>query len=238
MKRQAVGASVLAIFGLVGVAEGPAFAQSRVVVPIVIQAPRTTPRSTAPSVSVTTQTTTLHPGVTTTRVTVQDTTGRAFGVAPTPRVSQPGVTTTHVRVEDTTGRAFGVAPVRRVAVPPASTWSGSAPGSTWSASHPNATATRVTVEDTTGRLLGMVPVSRPVSVMPVTAGSVRFDRGPAWNPTGQTTLSSVSVEDLSGASGRPGLLTPFALQPGSGERRTVTITSDAPIDAPIVILGP
>ena len=77
MKRMVVGASILTSLALAGVAPAPAAAQSRVVVPIIIQAPR--PAATAPSrtqsIHVTTRTASPQPGVTTSRVTVRDTTG-------------------------------------------------------------------------------------------------------------------------------------------------------------------
>ena len=82
---QAIVASLVAGLGLAGIPTGPATAQSRVIVPIVIQAPPPPARSTGtPSVQVTTRTASPQPGVTTTRVTVQDTTGagRTGGLPP------------------------------------------------------------------------------------------------------------------------------------------------------------
>ena len=77
MKGMVVGASILMSLALAGVAPAPAAAQSRVVVPIIIQAPR--PAAAAPSrtqsINVTTRTASPQPGVTTSRVTVRDTTG-------------------------------------------------------------------------------------------------------------------------------------------------------------------
>ena len=72
----AVG-SVLGVLGFGGVLASPAAAQSRVIVPIVIQAPRAgVPSTTGTStVHVTTRSTSPQPGVTTTRVTVTNTTG-------------------------------------------------------------------------------------------------------------------------------------------------------------------
>ena len=85
MRWTMVVASGLGVLGLVGILAGPALAQSRVIVPIVIQVPRTTsPSAGTPSVHVTTQTMSPQPGVTATRITVQDTTGavRAVGLRP------------------------------------------------------------------------------------------------------------------------------------------------------------
>ena len=77
MRRAMIVASAIAGLGLAGIPTGPATAQSRVIVPIVIQAPPpASARSTGtPSVQVTTRTASPQPGVTTTRVTVRDTTG-------------------------------------------------------------------------------------------------------------------------------------------------------------------
>ena len=85
MRRGMVVASMLAGLGL-GAPAGPVAAQSRVVVPIVIQAPRaaTPPSSGTSSVQVTTRTTSSRPGVTTTRVTVRDSTGAGRTVGPSP----------------------------------------------------------------------------------------------------------------------------------------------------------
>jgi hypothetical protein len=84
-----VVASVLAGLGLTGTPVGPAAAQSRVIVPIVIQTPRAaSPQSTrTPSIHVTTRTASPQPGVTTTRVTVRDSTGagRSVGLSPVGR---------------------------------------------------------------------------------------------------------------------------------------------------------
>src|SRR5262245_50898680 len=85
MRWTTVVASGLGALGIVAIASGPAVAQSRVIVPIVIRVPRTPPSSAGtPSVHVNTQTTSPQPGVTATRVTVQDTTGagRTVGLPP------------------------------------------------------------------------------------------------------------------------------------------------------------
>jgi len=82
MRRGMVVAGVLAALGLAGTPAGPAAAQSRVIVPIVIQTQRATPVQAArtPSIQVTTRTASPQPGVTTTRVTVRDTTGAGRSV--------------------------------------------------------------------------------------------------------------------------------------------------------------
>jgi hypothetical protein len=77
MKRTVFAAGVLTSVVLVGSSAVPAAAQSRVVVPIVIQAPppRTAAPSRAQTIRVTTKTTSPQPGVASTRVTVRNTTG-------------------------------------------------------------------------------------------------------------------------------------------------------------------
>jgi len=224
MRRRTIVASGFLGLGLAGVVAAPVAAQTRVAVPIVIHVPRAgVPRTTAPSVSVTTQTTSPHPGVTTTRITVQDTTGRLLGVSPRSDTAgtSSGTTTTRITVQDTTGRLLGVSPRSRMAATP--TESMAAPS--------GATATRITIQDTTGRVLGASPASGMLAPTPSSTSSVRIgvNRG---------SLRPAGAEDLPGAVGNPGLHTPFALEAGSGARRTVTITSDAPIDTPIVIVGP
>jgi hypothetical protein len=87
MRRVPVAAIALAGLGLAGVAGEPVAAQSRVVVPIIIQ--RSAPQRSAgtPSLHVTTRTASPRPGVTTTRVTVRDTpgAGRDVSLSPTAR---------------------------------------------------------------------------------------------------------------------------------------------------------
>jgi hypothetical protein len=86
MSRTMVVVSMLGALGLGAIPAGRAAAQSRVVVPIVIQAPRAgSPAPTGPTtLRTTTRTTSPQPGVTTTRVTVTNTTGsgRAVGGPP------------------------------------------------------------------------------------------------------------------------------------------------------------
>jgi hypothetical protein len=83
-------ASVLGVLSLGAFPAGPAAAQSHVVVPIVIRAPRASVPSTTgtPTVKVTTQTTSPRVDVTATRVTVTNTTGapQTVGTPPGTRV--------------------------------------------------------------------------------------------------------------------------------------------------------
>jgi hypothetical protein len=89
MRQATVVASVLAGLGLVGLPPGPAAAQSHVIVPIVIRTQRAAspPPARTPSIHVTTRTTSPQPGMTTTSVTVVDTTGagRIVGLSPATR---------------------------------------------------------------------------------------------------------------------------------------------------------
>jgi hypothetical protein len=198
MRRRTIVVSGLLGLGLTAVAAAPVAAQTRVAVPIVIHVPRAgVSKATPTSVRVTTATTSHQPGQTTTRVTVQDTTGRLLGVSPT------GPT------------AFAPAP------PPPSA---------------GVNATRITVRDTTGRLLGAAPAMGPLSS---STSSVRItvDRGSSPRGAGPAAPRQAVAGEVSGTVGLSGSGGPFTIAAGSGARRTVTITSDAPIDTPIVILG-
>ena len=87
MRRAMVVASVLGVLGAVGIPAASAWAQSRVIVPIVIQAPPAgVPSATGTqTLRVTTRSTSPQPGVTATRVTVTNTTGAGQTVgAPSP----------------------------------------------------------------------------------------------------------------------------------------------------------
>jgi hypothetical protein len=164
-----VVASMLAGLGL-GAPAGPVAAQSRVVVPIVIQAPRAAapPSSGTSSVHVTTRTASPRPGVTTTRVTVRDSTGAGRTVGPSPA----------------------------------------------------------------GRTLATVPVGTP-SVL------VTVDRRREPDGTGAPGQTRVTVEDVSRANHVLGGPAPASVyQAASRGDQTLIITSEAPIDAPIVILAP
>src|SRR5262245_42461327 len=183
MNRVIAIAGLLTSLGLAGAAPGPALAQSRVIMPIVIQVPprATTPLVGTPSTHVTTRTTTPQPGVTTTRITVQDTTGA--------------------------GRTVGVSPGAGGIV-------GMSPG----------TGALTTVRPGTPSVL----VTVDQRVAPNTPGA-----------TGAVNQTRVTVSDVS-QSGRVLGGSP-AVSPlrGAGRgQQTLVITSDAPIDAPIVILAP
>ena len=170
MKRMVVGASILTSLALAGVAPAPAAAQSRVVVPIIIQAPR--PAATAPSrtqsIHVTTRTASPQPGVTTSRVTVRDTTGA--------------------------GRTVGMS--------------------------------------AGAKTLGSVSADTP-SVL------VTVDRRLEPDGSGAPGRTKILVEDVSQSNRTLGGPAPVsALRTASPGQQTLIITSEAPIDAPIVILAP
>jgi hypothetical protein len=168
MKATTATAGLLAGLGLAGMPAGPAPAQSRVVVPIVIQAPRSpSPSARPPSIRVTTRTTTPAPGVTATRVTVGETAGAGRRVGPTP-----------------------------------------AP-----------------------RTLATVPVGTP-SVL------VTIDRRRGPDGSGGLGQTRVTVEDVSASNRAADGPAPLSLRSAGSGQATLVITSDAPIEAPIVILGP
>jgi hypothetical protein len=170
MRRTIVAAGILTSVALAGSATVPAAAQSRVVVPIVIQAPR--PGTSSPSrtqtIHVTTRTASPQPGVTTTRVTVSDTTGA--------------------------GRTVGMSPAAR----------------TLGAASPGAPSVLVTV-----------------------------DRRLEPQGSGASGRTKIIVEDVSQSNRTLGGPAPVsALKTASPGQQTLIIKSEAPIDAPIVILGP
>jgi hypothetical protein len=168
MRWTIVVASGLGVLGLVGILAGPALAQSRVILPIVIQAPRTTsPSAATPSVHVTTQTTSPQPGVTATRITVENTTGA--------------------------GRAVGLPP---------------------------------TIQTMTGGGAGTRSVL------------VTIDRRLGPKGTGTPGQTEVTVSDISHSGRAVGGPAVSAFQGASRGQQMFIITSDAPIDAPIVILAP
>ena len=170
MRRTIVAAGILTSVALAGPAIVPAAAQSRVVVPIVIQAPR--PGASSPSrtqtTHVTTRTASPQPGVTTTRVTVSDTTGA--------------------------GRTVGMSPAAQT--------------------------------------LGTVSPGTP-SVL------VTVDRRLAPDGSGASGRTTIIVEDVSQSNRTVGGPAPvLVLRTASPGQQTLIITSEAPIDAPIVILAP
>jgi hypothetical protein len=140
---------------------------------------------------------------------------------------QPGVTQTHVTIRDTTGvagyasgRPQSTEPgVTRVTIQDTTGVAGYASGRPLS-TEPGVTRTHVTIQDTTGingfssRTLGWnrAGIPQPVGGPP----------GPLRPPT---------VDD------GPTVIVPFpvTLRPGP---QSLTITTNAPIDTPIVILGP
>jgi hypothetical protein len=107
MRWTIFAAGILTSVVVPGLTAVPAAAQSRVVVPIVIQAPRpgTTSPSRTPTIHVTTRTASPQPGVTATRVTVRDTTGGArtagmsSGVKTLGSVAPPGTPSVLVTVD-------------------------------------------------------------------------------------------------------------------------------------------
>ena len=170
MRRTIVAAGILTSVALAGPAIVPAAAQSRVVVPIVIQAPR--PGVSSPSrpqtIHVTARTASPQPGVTTTRVTVSDTTGA--------------------------GRTVGMSPAAKT--------------------------------------LGTVSPGTP-SVL------VTVDRRLAPDGSGASGRTTIIVEDVSQSNRTVGGPAPVsAVRTASPGQQTLIITSEAPIDAPIVILAP
>ena len=181
MKRIAATVSVLVGLGLVGSAPAPVAAQTRVVVPIVIQVPRAAPpRASTPSssVTVTTRTQPSPPGTTATRITVRDTSGagRNLSASPTARtqtIAPSGTSSILVRTQT-------------------------------QSSPPGTTTTRITVRDTSGagRNLSASPTARTQATAPIGTSSVlvTVDRplGPAGaGASGGTTR--VTVEDVSRA---------------------------------------
>ena len=170
MRRTIVAAGILTSVALAGPAIVPAAAQSRVVVPIVIHAPR--PGASSPSrtqtTHVTTRTASPQPGVTTTRVTVSDTTGA--------------------------GRTVGMS--------------------------------------TAAKTLGTVSPGSP-SVL------VTVDRRLAPDGSGASGRTKIIVEDVSQSNRTVGGPAPVsAVRTASPGQQTLIITSETPIDAPIVILAP
>jgi hypothetical protein len=221
MRRETVVLSVVMSLGLGGLSAIPASAQTRVVVPIIVRQPNLgTAAPARTSVQVTTRTVSPQPGVTRTHVTVRDTTGfSGYSGSATP--PQPGVS--QVIVRDTTGfRGYsGHAPapqpgVTRVIIKDTTGFSG------YSSGHvpaPQPGVTHVTVRDTTG-FRGFL--SGQAAARPQTAGRSAGSQGPPVVDDGATVVVPF----------------PVTLRPGfGGASRSLVITSDAPIDAPIIILA-
>jgi hypothetical protein len=196
--RVKLWAGMVVGLALSGIPSAPAWAQARaVVVPIVIQAPRpaVAPSARIPSVSVTSRTLSPAPGLTTTRVTVENTTGRALGVLPPSRVGARD--------------PAPAPPMAAVALPP------------------SVTRSRITLQDTTvgaPRIPGRGGV--PVGVGGLAGTAV---------PVGGVGPVGAAVTGA-GVPGRaPVTVEITQWQTGLG-RQHVSITTDGPIDAPIVIL--
>ncbi|HEY7601906.1 MAG TPA: hypothetical protein VIB60_05325 [Methylomirabilota bacterium] len=221
MRRETVVLSVVMGLGLGGLSAIPAPAQTRVVVPIIVRSPSLgAAASGRPSVQVTTRTVSPQPGVTQTQVTVRNTTGvRGYSGPASP--SQPGVS--QVIVRDTTGfRGYsGHTPapqpgVTRVIIRDTTGFSGYSSGH---AMAPQPGVTHVTVRDTTGTA-GFLSSPAPASRRP--AGRYPGTPEPPAVDGGATVLVPF----------------PVTLRPGfGGASRSLVITSDAPIDAPIVFLA-
>ena len=218
MRRVAVVAGILGSLGLTSPAVAPAVAQVRVVVPIVIQAPRapSTRGSTPSSVHVTTRRTSPQPGVTTTRIIVRDTSGASRNLSVLPGT-----------------RTLATAPIGATSLQVTTRTESLQPG---------VTTTRVTVRDTSGagRDLGVPPTARTLATVPVGTPSlvVTVDRSSGLDGQGMPGVTRVTTEDVSRA-GRvtSGARPASSLRTAGPGQQTLTITGEAPIDTPIVILS-
>jgi hypothetical protein len=108
---------------------------------------------------------------------------------------------------------------------------------------PGVTVSRVTVRDTTGagRAVGLSSATPALTTVPLGTPSVliRTERRPAPDGTGTADRTRVTVEDVSASNRAAGGPAPLTLLGTAGRgRQTLIVTSDAPIDAPIVILAP
>jgi hypothetical protein len=108
---------------------------------------------------------------------------------------------------------------------------------------PGVTATRVTVTNTTGagRTVGAPPPTQTLSTVPPGTPSVlvTVDRRLAPKGNGALGQTQVTVRDVSQSEGVLGGPPPLSrLQSAGRGQQTFIITSEAPIDAPIVILAP
>ena len=214
--------TMVVVLGLagVGVCAGPVppvLAQARVVVPIVVPLPRSAPLPAGgpTSVLVTTQTLSSPTGLTTTRVTVRETSGASRNL------------TVSTAARSMTTVSPGASSLRVTTV------SSSSPA--------GLTTTRVTVRETSGasQNLTLSTGAGPMVTVPARTSSVPLprDRGP--DGTGALGRTLVTVEDVSQAGRTPGSSAVVSIQRSAGRgQETLTITSEAPIDAPIVILVP
>jgi hypothetical protein len=220
--------SVIVGLALGGLPPTPASAQTRVIVPIVIRQPGTVAPAAAArtSVEVTTRTVSPQAGVTRTDVRIRDTTGVAGYASGRTQTAEPGVS--RVTIRDTTGvagygstRPHSPQPgVTRVTIRDTTGVAGYASGRSQT-TDPGVTRTHVTIQDTTG--VNGFSSARPGWIragvpQPVDARSV-----PPGSPT---------VDDGSG------VIVPVLVRRGpGGQPQSLTITTDGPIDTPIVILG-
>ena len=226
MKWTMVAASGLGALGLGGLLAGPVAAQSRLIVPIVIQVPRAAaPGAPLPSVTITTRTGSAPSGRSTTQITVQDATGAA-SISPVAGSAPSGRSTTQITVQDATGAA-SIFPV-----------AGSAPS--------GRSTTQMAVQGTTGAVRDTGAASRGLSAIGRTQASapgLGGLLGPRGTPrTGASRPGSgtteIRVEDTTGAvHDVRSPFTSFRDQTGISGQQTLVITSEAPIDAPIVILA-
>ncbi len=217
MKRETAVLSVVMGLGLAGVSVISASGQTRVVVPIIVRQPSLGAAPARTSVQVTTRTSSPQSGVTQTQVTVRDTTGIRGYSGSVPTGLPPGAT--QVTVRDTTGiRGYS-----------GSVPSGLPPGTT-----------QVTVRDTTGirGYSGSVPAGLPPGTTQVTVRDTTGVRG--FAPPG----SRVGVNPGSGPSAPradgPAVIVPFPVTrqaAAGGDLQSVIITSEGPIDFPIIILA-
>jgi len=214
--------SLIVGLGLAGLLPGPLGAQTRLVVPIVIQGMRSaSPPAAAPSIQITTRTLSPQPGVTRTEVTVRDTTG-FHGFSGMRSSLRPGET--RVTVQDATG-VHGFSGVRRNPAQPGEA--------------------RVTVQDTTGlsgfssgRSRGLPPGTTTTHVtLQDTTGLSGFASGRPPALLGAATTSGPLPAPGDGST----VVVPFPMPlrpPMGGTPQSLTITAEGPIDAPIVILSP
>jgi hypothetical protein len=221
MRRETIAVSVVMGLGLGWLPAAPVSAQTRVVVPIIVRQPSLGVAAPArTSVQVTTRTSSPQAGVTRTQVTVRDTTGFS-GYSGHALAPQPGVT--RVIIKDTTGfsgySGHALAPqpgVTRVIIMDTTGFSGYSSGH---ALAPQPGMTHLTVKDTTG-FRGFL--SGHAAARPQTAGGHPGSQGSPVIDDGATVVVPF----------------PVTLRPAfGGASRSLVITSDAPIDAPIIILA-
>jgi hypothetical protein len=108
---------------------------------------------------------------------------------------------------------------------------------------PGVTATRVTVTNTTGsgQVIGGPPAMQTLSTVPPGTPSVlvTVDRRLGPDGSGASGQTRVIVRDVSQSGRTLGGPAPVSTLSAAGRgQETLIITSEAPIDAPIVILAP